>query len=348
MTLTELSYYSRRMLPLFIIFSIVFFIFVYAIKLMFIYLDLAKPHIVYTNPVFGPISQPMIKDASASAGYAFTLDTIEGQPITSSEAAKVYFLPQSSARFGYTQKIYPIAKLFGFDIELIKHNLADKIATFVDGKRKLAIDITNYNFRYEYAFNKNPKLFEQSAIPSRNEIENKTIDFLKTVGRYPEELAKGKTNIVYLQYNTDQENMTPVQRSVDANAVEIDFYRPDIDTFSTVSPSYFNSQNFMVLAFQENEMVILRAQIAFFEKSEEQIGVYPLKTGDVAWEELKTGKGIVVSPGKTNREVSIKKMFTAYFDSDTYQQYLQPVYVFLGSDNFVGYVPAVVNKYLTE
>lgn len=348
MTLTELSYYSRRMLPLFIIFFIVFLIFVYAIKLMFIYLDLARPHNLYTNPVFGPISRPVVKDASASAGYAFTLDTIEGQPITSSEAAKVYFLPQSSARFGYSQKIYPIAKLFGFDIELIKHNLTDKVATFIDNKRKLAIDITNYDFRYEYAFNKDSKLFEQSVIPSKNEIENKSIDFLKTVGRYPEELAKGKTNIVYLKYDADQESMVPVQRSVDANAVEIDFYRPDIDTFSTVSPSYYNSQNFMVLAFQENEMIVLRAQIAFFEKSEEQIGVYPLKTGDEAWEELKAGKGIVISPSKTGKDVSIKKMFTAYYDSDIYQQYLQPVYVFLGNDNFVGYVPAIVNKYLME
>lgn len=312
------------------------------------YFDLSKPHTVYTNPIFGPITKPVVKEASSSAGYTFTFDTIEGQPITASEAAKVYFLPQSSARFGYTQKIYPIAKTLGFDTELIKHTLVDKIAAFVDDKRKLAIDITNYNFRYEYAFNKFPKIFENTTIPSRNEIENKSIDLLKTIGRYPDELAKGKTNIVYLQYNTDQESMTPTQRSVDANAVEIDFYRPDIDNLSTVSSSYFNSQNFIVLAFKDDNMTVLRAQIAFFEKSEEQIGVYPLKTGDIAWGELKAGKAILVSPSKTTKSISIKKMFTAYFDPDSYQQYLEPVYVFLGTDNFVGYVPAVTNKYLTE
>lgn len=348
MTLTELSYYSRRMLPVFIIFFIVFLIFVYAIKLMFIYLDMARPHTIYTNPVFGPITRPAVKDASSSAGYIFTLDTIEGQPITASEAAKVYFLPQASARFGYTQKIYPVAKLFGFNTEIIRHNLVEKIATFVDDRRKLAIDITNNNFRFELSFNRYPKLFEETTIPSRSEIENKTIDFLKTVGRYPEELAKGKTNIVYLLYDPVEQSMTPVQRSVDANAVEIDFYRPDIDNFSTVSPSYFNSQNFMVLVFKQDTMTVLRAQIAFFEKSEEQIGVYPLKTGEMAFEELKNGQGIVVSPSKTKKDISIKKMFTAYYDSDIYQQYLQPVYVFLGEDDFVSYIPAVLNKYLTE
>lgn len=348
MTLTEISFYSRKMLPIAVIFFIVFFIFVYAIKLMFMYADMSKPHTVYTNPVFGPITKPYVKDASSSASYSFTLDTIEGQPITASEAAKVYFLPQATARFGYVQKIYPIAKSFGFDIELIKHSLQEKNAMFKDDARKLSIDISNYNFRYEYSFAQTPELFETVILPSKKEIENKAIDFLKLVGRYPEELSKGKTNIVYLSYDPEQESMTPIQRSIDANAVEIDFYRPDIDLFSTVSPSYYNSQNFMVVTFQEGEMVILRAQIAFFEKSEEQIGTYPLKTGDIAWEELKTGKGIVISPGKTQKDIVIKKMFSAYYDSDIYQQYLQPVYVFLGTDNFVGYVPAVDNQFLTE
>jgi GTP cyclohydrolase III len=39
-------------------------------------------------------------------------------------------------------------------------------------------------------------------------------------------------------------------------------------------------------------------------------------------------------------------MFLAYLDLDAYAEYVQPVYVFLGNDNFVGYVPAIDDKYL--
>ncbi len=51
---------------------------------------------------------------------------------------------------------------------------------------------------------------------------------------------------------------------------------------------------------------------------------------------------------KNKTSIKIKKMFFAYFDPDIYQSYLQPVYVFLGENNFVGYVPAVSADYLTD
>lgn len=41
-------------------------------------------------------------------------------------------------------------------------------------------------------------------------------------------------------------------------------------------------------------------------------------------------------------------MFLGYFDPDVYQEYLQPVYVFIGDDDFVSYVPAVSGEYLVE
>jgi hypothetical protein len=41
-------------------------------------------------------------------------------------------------------------------------------------------------------------------------------------------------------------------------------------------------------------------------------------------------------------------MFLAYYDPDIYQEYLQPVYVFVGEPNFIAYVPAISNEYLAE
>jgi hypothetical protein len=102
------------------------------------------------------------------------------------------------------------------------------------------------------------------------------------------------------------------------------------------------------MAFYNGGAKVLRAQIKFFEKSEEQIGVYPLKTGDAVWTELKEGKGMVVSDIKNQKDITIKKMFLGYLDPSVYQDYLQPVYVFLGANNFVAYVPAVSNDFLTE
>jgi len=322
-------------------------IFFYIVKIFFIYLKASRTQAVNINPVFGKIKRPQIKEVSASAGLNFILDTIEGQPITSTAAANVYFLPPQATRFGYREKIYLMAKTLGFNTEMVKHKLEGQEAIFSTNRQKLTIDITNFNFSYEYKFENDKQVFANTIIPSKTEIENKAIDFLKSIGRYPEELARGKTNVVYLHYNPLRNSLFVPSKPEEANVVEIDFYRPDIDQYPIVSPQYFNSQNFVIMVFRQTGFKILKAQIRFFERSEDQVGVYPVRTGQAVWEELKAGGGIIVS-SSDSKDVIIKKMFMAYLDPDIYQDYLQPVYVFLGENNFVAFVPAIANEYFVE
>ncbi len=349
MTLTEISYYSRKMLPFLVLIVLIFLIFFYAIKLFFLYLNLNRPKQLSINPIFNKISQPKVSGASSSAGLNFTLDTIEGEPITATETAKIYFMPESTSRFGIREKAYLVAKAFGFDTTVVKHNLVNNSNyVFKDGKQDLSIDITNFNFKYVYQFAGDKNLFDNTKIPTKSEIEEKASSFLKQINRYPEELAQGKSNIIYLRYDSLYKRLSVAARPQDANVVEIDFYRPDIDGFSTVSPTYFNSQNSMIMVFHADDYKILRAQVEFFEKSNEQVGIYPVKTGAQAWADLKAGKGIIISSPNGSKNIVIKKMFFGYFDPDSYQEYLQPVYVFLGDGNFVAYVSAVTADYLTE
>jgi len=343
MSLTELSYYFRKSLPYFILFCLIFLIFFYSIKLTLIYLDSNKDVITYTNPIFGKVSLPEIPKSSSSAGLRFTLDTIEGQPVTATDTAKVYFLPQYNPRFGYSEKIYLIAKGFGFDTEIIKYQLIGKTATFTDAEKTLTIDISNFNFKFDRKVDSGLFSSPQLTIPTKTVIENQAVDFLKKIGRYPDELGKGTTNIIYLKFNPINQNFVNVDRSSQAQLVEVDFYRPNIDDFSIVTPKFFNSQNYVVMLFQGTDFQIIKSQIAFFEKSEEQVGAYRVKTGEEAWSELNSGMGFVVAGTQGQKDILIKSMKLGYFDPDVYQNYLQPVYVFLGEGNFVGYVPAVKN-----
>ena len=113
-----------------------------------------------------------------------------------------------------------------------------------------------------------------------------------------------------------------------------------------MTPKFFTSQNYLILFFDNDQEKIIRGQISFFEKSEDQKGIYPVKTGDQAWEELKNGKGMVVAGQKGVKNITIKKMSIEYLDPDVYQHYLQPVYVFIGDNDFVAYVTAVKEEYL--
>src|SRR3989304_7161780 len=106
MTLTELSYNVRRALPYVLLFGLVFLIIFYSFKLYFVYLEANRPDVSFTNPIFGKINKPEVENATSSAGFNFTLDTIEGVPVTATGSANVYFLPDVPTRFGYREKIY--------------------------------------------------------------------------------------------------------------------------------------------------------------------------------------------------------------------------------------------------
>lgn len=307
-----------------------------------------QPKSVITPSLFGKINPPEIKEATTSANFTFTLDTVEGQPVTTTDSAKVYFLPQPTTRFGYREKIYLMAKAFGFNTEEVKHKLAGNIALFDDGNQSLSINIANFNFKYDSKLKLSSLTLVSSFIPSKKEIENKAIDFLKKVGRYPDELAIGTTRIIYLKYDERLDSYVNVENRSEANLVEVDFYRADPDGISIVSPRFFNSQNYVIMLFTETGYEVIKSQIAFFEKSESQVDLYPVKSAELAWEELKNGKGKVVAATQGKKNIVIKKISLGYFDPDAYQSFLQPVYVFLGDNNFVGYVPAISNQYLIE
>jgi hypothetical protein len=339
------------MLPFAIIGLFLLLIVYYIIRLLFLYIQSTPSQTSnFINPIFGNITPPKIKNASFTKPPTLVLDTIEGQPVTATESAQVYYLPPVSTKLGYRQKVNAMARQMGFNTDITGYTLVnDSEAQFRDASQEASIDITNFNFTYQYNIKDNPNIFSAAVIPVKNQIENKAVDYLVSIDNYPEELARGKTNVLYIRYDPITEQLGVVDSPEGANMVEVDFYRPDIDVYPIVSPSYFNSQNYVVMVFKSDlDATVIKSQIKHFNKSEEQVGIYPVKTGDVAWEDMKNGKGFVISSVGDMPQIKISKMFLGYLDPDIYQEYLQPVYVFLGDNNFVGYVPAIQDSYFIK
>ncbi len=350
MTLTELSFYSRKFVPFGIIAVLLLLIFYYIIKIALTLPSTnVAPGITYTL-TFGKLKVPVIKDAITSEGYKFTLDTIEGRPIEATPSADVFYLPFAERKVAYRIGIENMAKLVGIDIDTVKPTVAAPNYIFTDNKHKLSVNINTFNFSYDYLVSPDDEFFKTAKLPSAIEINNKAVDFLRSMGRYPEELSKGKTNLIYLSYKPDTKELSITKTPEEANMVEVDFYRPDVGAFPIVSTKYFNSPNYVILVFYEGGYKVVRSQVQFFEKSPDQIGKYPIKSGEKAWQQLQEGKGIVVLHPANEKNITIKEMLIGYLDPEEYQEFLQPVYVFLGDkdNNFVAYVPAVDDSQMTK
>ena len=92
---------------------------------------------------------------------------------------------------------------------------------------------------------------------------------------------------------------------------------------------------------------IIQGKFAHQEISDEK-ETYPIKTADKAFEELQQGKAFIASYEGEDKNISIKKISLGYYIEDERQLYLTPIYVFFGNDNFLAYITAVTDEWLSN
>lgn len=300
-------------------------------------------------PVYGelpPISFSQSFDYPESPN--FVLDNIPGRPVTATTEAKIYFIPKESAGFGYVETIAFMARATGFDTEATQYTLDGTTATYQDANKTLEIDITNSNFTFETKFESNTGLFQNTIIPDKSKISQTARNFLNAMNRYPPEFSQGNEKIIYMNYDPLSQKYTVLEDARGANVVEVDFYPPNIDTYPPVPPKFFNSQNYVVMVFTQTGSQVIKSQVKHFTYRPDTEALYPVKSGDIAYQELLDGKATIVTPVDGTSAITINHMFMGYYLPDEYQEFLLPVYVFLGENNFAAYVSAIDDAYIKQ
>lgn len=340
MSLTQLIKYIKKFGPLALLGVIIIFILFYSIRVALILNQNRKGENIVLNPIFGKIKQPEIPNSTPSAGIKFQLDTIEGKPVTATKSANIYSLIPTSTKFGYRERISNMAKQLGF-IDSNTYNLIGDTTSFSSPLQSLDIKITNFNFKYKYKYDSNQDLFIRTVIPTVQESVNNSISLLQSLDRFPDEFDSANTTTNYFYFNPEKKSEVRVGRNIDANIVEVNFFRKNLEEIPTVSTRFPNSNNFVKLVSSNKEFVPVDVQINFFERNLDNVGSYALISGDAAYALLKQGKGIVLLNSKPQlKNIIIKKMYLAYFEPDYYMEYLQPAYVFEG-DGFAAIVFAI-------
>lgn len=345
MSLTQLSYYVRRSLPYFAV--VMFVLGVFYVGFLYLNSQQYKQGQIVLEPIFGPIQRPTIENKLPyPQNPNFTLDNIEGKPLTATSAGQVFFVPKPKTRFGYLETVFLMAKSLDFDTNIDQYNLSGKMASFSGQNKTLSIDITNFNFEFEQDYNLTPNFFENPVMPDEESATQDARGFLDKIGRYPEDLKKGTVNVIYLSHTEGKKDFVVVNNIREADVVEVDFFRPEVDEHPMVAPRYFNSQNFVVIAYPNGKPEIIKAQIRHFEKDTATVGSYPLVTGDEAWSQFIAGKGKIIANQNPGPSIRITDMYLGYLDLEDYQEFIQPIYVFLGENNFVGWIEALSPEYL--
>jgi len=356
MTLSELSYNVRtygKVAGLFFAIVIVFY------ALIVFTLSIAsgkpnKPEANGLNPKFGSIQKVVFEEPLQTEKLSFVLDTIDGAYPSATSSASVYYVQLPDITLVYLKRVEQIAINFGFDVEITPYTRIDD--AWVKYENDTAIlNINTRTFHYYFSLKPANKLQELlSASPSadiataQDTLTNRATSALSSQDSYPENIATGKKNLVYLRYDYATLSWVPAQDSEVPQAVRVDYFRQDAQ-LPFVSPKFFSSQNYVVLAPVGPDGETAEMSYKTFTTIDDGGSLYPLISPTEAWNRLESGQVTTVSLAPNYvLPIKIRDFYLAYYDPESYQEYIQPVFVFLGSDNYVGYTSAVRDEYLLD
>lgn len=279
------------------------------------------------------------KSAVSSSNFTYTLDTTTGGlPKVGIDPGfekiiRVYFVTQTFASLLAPERSQALAEKFG--TSLPPEIISETKYKFAAQNKILNVDLDNGNFSYI----KEATLSARTGLDDDNKLVTDFKQFLASLGVLKDDLQNGRTKITLLRISGDNTLITTSLRT-EASAAQISLWPAAIDKKSIFTADFNKSLvSATVLGNANNLDNYLSLNFTYFPIDTSTFATYPLKTAEVAFDDLKSGKGVVVmEPNKP--QVSISSVYLGYYLSENYSPYLQPIFVFEGPE-FVAYVSAI-------
>lgn len=295
-----------------------------------------KPDLAFGNLPKPNLPISLIK----SSNHGYTLATKTGDlPADLPKILKVYFIPQLSTSLLAPDKAKTLASSFDFNSG--PDILSPTEYRFLNSNgNQLIIDISSGNFRFERTIPADANLILDDGFTDSARVVSDFKSFLSTKNLLKDSLVSGKTQITYDK-----------ALAKDSGSASVSIWQSDIEDgdqkYPIVTPSYTEGLvKGIISKYNEESTKYLTLDYIYWDIDFTKFSTYPLKKIDQAFAELKNGSGIVVQD-QANNQIPITSIYLAYFLSDEYSAYLQPVYVFAG-DNFIAYVSAIDPTYLSK
>jgi len=349
--LTQTAYWTRRLLKIgaFLLIAIIFLRF--SIRIFSsVWRKLNPPPPPPPTVSFGKL--PAIKfleKSESSLKLNYRLETIQGGlPKLSDEIAKVFFIPKEGPNLLSLQRATQEAKKLGFNSE--PQQINETIYRWNNGATPITIldiNINTGNFHLLYAYENDAEVINSQDLPANQQAAQEAKNFLDSQGLLTPDLATGSAEFVYLKYSPPN-NLSPATSLSEADFVRANLFRTDLDGLKILPPNPKNSLvSFLFSGIRTLGRRIVEINYSYYPIERETFATYPLKSAQTAWQEMQGGKGYIANLGENQSgNIVIRNVSLAYYDADQPQNFLQPIYVFEGDNNFIGFVPAVSPQWM--
>lgn len=346
--LTETAYLTRKAVK----YGIYFIIFLIALRIVVsvttsVYRALNPPAPPPPDTYFGNLPAIKFPKKEGLPKIEYQLETVEGSlPQTASEG-KVYFMPQKQAKLFSLEETKRIAGRMGFRGEPRKISATQLLfETGGTPNTTLVIDMVTNEFELNYDFVSDQEILSERKLPSDEQAVSEAKNFLSQAGLLTDGLREGTAKVTY--FKLEAPNLIPAISLSEADFVRVNLSRKDLNDLKILPANPLGGNvSFLISGSRRQDKRIVKIEYFHQVVDEAVSGTYPLRSSNAAWQELMAGGGWIASLGDNeDGEVTIRKVHLAYFESNEVQEFLQPIIVFEGDNDFYAYVPAVDPKWI--
>lgn len=323
---------------------------------------------------FGKIP-PLIVDISQiqlANNYTAQLDVLQESLPTEPQVAPIYPILKAPYGFLSEDRAKELASAFSLKDEPTKASAVELL--WRAPNQALTVNVQNLNFLYQYKYNLDPSVFVPGIFTNQSDLIKTATELqgaYNIYGAYANDISQTTPKVWLLKYQNQK--LQPVTRIAEASAARVDFSRNSVvigqSNYPFVSPDYIGSITNTLFALRNNQLGPIEVKFILWRYRTDQGSNYPMVSSQIAWEniQLDPSKFTVylgnLALGPLDRNTSIpvvssivvKQVYFAYYNTEREQDYIQPVWVFIGKAtlatggnlDWVAYVPAVDPNYVT-
>ncbi len=276
----------------------------------------------------------------------YSIDTVTGDLPKFSDRAKVFTIEEPNPDLLALPKTEEKVSRAGFSSPAIRifgntYRWTDPQSSIF---QKISVDIFTLQFSITSEFLSNQAVMLGSNLPDPSKAKTIAQELLLSMTFLYDDLdlEKTKTNL----FSINNTVLVPTTSVSTAQVIEVDFFQKDIDKLPVVYSKANNSTMNIFVGGGENKPQIVKGDF-FHQNISNESATYPIKTASDAFSELKNGNGFILSPSQS-KNVSIRKVYLGYYMGDKKQNFLIPVIIFEGDNDFIAYISAVKDEWINN
>ncbi len=294
---------------------------------------------------FGKLSSIPFPDRQKE-NITYSLDTLSGFLPNFSDRAKVYKIAPTQATLLGLEKTREKVGKVGFTSSGTQ--IAEDTYQWVDQnqplQRKITINIFSSDLSLSSPYLVTPSLQTFGKDEKENAVE-KAKSFLFDISLFSGDIDESKTKTSF--FSIGNSTLVPASKISNAKIVKVDFFQKDVDNLPIYYEDGISSTIALLVGKTANNFQVVDAKY-FHKNISETSSTYAIKSALEAFAELQKGNGFIAYKPDGIVEFAIKEVFLGYYIGEKDQEFLMPIVVFIGNNDFVGYVSAIRDEWINN